>query len=488
MMRKALSLLFILALAPVLSQCTTNVATGRNQFTAFMSPAQERQVGSEEHPKILAEYHGAYPDKRLQDYVTSLGKRLAVQSELPADQFTFTLLNDPLVNAFALPGGYVYVTRGLLALANSEAELAAVIGHEIGHVTARHTAERYSRANVANIGSTILGVLLGSQEATQVAQQGAQLYLLSFSRSQELEADKLGVRYLTRIGLDPFAEADFLDTLRRNTELEASINGQQLPQSDFLQTHPNTAARVKQAIAEAEGKAAAPNQSPRYPDRYLDMIGGLLYGEDPAEGVVRGQTFEHPALGFAFTAPSGYKIANTPQAVIVQADQNSGIVFDTAKVAAGTGMSQYLAQDWAKGASLAGLRQFTLNGMEAAEASARASTQNGVVDVHLVAVRFEGEKVFRFQLITPPPASDALLAGFHQLVMSLRRLSDAERAAIKPYRVDVVRVQAGDTLAKLAQRMPFTDGHNVERLMVLNGLASPTDLKAGQRLKIIVER
>jgi len=485
-MRRALLIPFILMAGLGLSQCTTNPATGESQFTAFMSPSEERQLGAQEHPKIVEQYGGEYDNAKVTNYVKQIGKRLAEHAELPAEQFTFTVLNDPLVNAFALPGGYVYITRGLMAYANSEAELAGVIGHEIGHVTARHTAERYSRANVAGIGSQILGVLLGSPEVGQLAQQGSQLYLLSFSRGQELQADKLGIRYISRIGLDPFAQADFLDTLRRYSDLEARMAGQEQPESDFLQTHPNTAKRVKEAIAEAEGSDMQPNQLPRYPDRYLEIIDGLLYGEDPAQGFVRGQKFIHPTMGFAFEAPSGYKIANSPEAVVIQAGQNSGVIFDGASAPAGTSMSQYITQTWAKGVQVSNLRQFTVNGMPAASGSALLRSQDGQVESHFVAVRLEGERVFRFQLVSPPPAPEALLSGFNSLVNSFHKITAAERADAKPYRVDIVTVKAGDTLNSFAQRMPFADSYNIERLLVLNGLETASDLKVGQKLKVIV--
>jgi len=485
-MHKALLIPFILTVALGLAQCTTNPATGESQFTAFMSPAKERQVGAEQHPQILAQYGGAYDDPAVTAYVNRIGQQLAEHAELPAEQFTFTVLNDPLVNAFALPGGYVYITRGLMAYANSEAELAGVIGHEIGHVTARHTAERYSRANVAGLGSQILGVLLGSPEVGQLAQQGSQLYLLSFSRGQELEADKLGIRYITRIGLDPFAQADFLDTLRRYSDLEAKMAGQEQAGNDFLQTHPNTAKRVREAIEEAEGTDIQPHQMPRYPERYLEVVDGILYGEDPAQGLVRGQKFIHPKMGFVFEAPEGYKIANTPEAVVIQAGENSGVIFDAGTAPAGTSMSQYITQTWAKDLSVSNLRQFTVNGMPAASGGALASSQGGRVEVQFVAVRMEGERVFRFQMVSPAPAPDALKAGFNQLVNSFHKITSAERAEAKPYRVRVVTVKAGDTLNGFAQRMPFTDSYNLDRLLVLNGLQAASDLKVGQKLKIIV--
>jgi len=475
----------VAAMGLTLGQCSYNPATGGQQFTAFMSPEQERQTGAQQHPEILKQFGGAYGDAKVRAYVDTLGKALATKAGLPAGQFTFTVLDDPLVNAFALPGGYVYVTRGLMALANSEAELAAVIGHEMGHVMARHTAERYSRANVAGIGSTILGVILGSPEVSQLAQQGSQLYLLSFSRGQELEADKLGVRYIRAADYDPFAEADFLSTLGRDSEMEAKIAGQQLPESDFLQTHPNTPKRVEEAIAEAEGTGLKPDPARRYPDRYLDIVNGLLYGEDPAQGVLRGGAFLHPALGLAFDVPKGLQLSNSEDAVVLQASRDSGIIFDGAKAATGQSAAQYLENVWAKNVTLAGLHQFRVGNMEAASGAARVQTQSGMLEMHLTVIRFAPDQVYRFQLISPPSPSDALLSAFDKVVTSFHRLSAADHARAKPYRVHVITVGAGDTLATLAKRMPFTDSYNVQRLVVLNALRTENDIRPGQRLKII---
>lgn len=483
-MRAFLPILFI---AFALAQCTTNPATGEQQFTAFMSPSQERQVGKEEHPKILTQFGGVYEDDAVTGYVAQIGGRLATHAEYPAGDFTFTVLDDPLVNAFALPGGYVYVTRGLMALANSEAELAGVVAHEIGHVTGRHTAERYSRANVAGIGATLLGVLLGSPEAGQLAQQGAQLYLLKFSRGQELEADQLGVRYLTRAGYDPFAEADFLDTLQSWSELQAQIAGRELSDNSFFSTHPNTSKRVRQAIEEAEGVGVKPYDRPRRRDEYLDAIDGMLYGEDPAQGLVRGQTFWHPDLGFTFEAPAGFDIVNTPEAVVIQGGENTGIIFDGAEVAADISMVNYLTGQWADDLRLSNVRSFTVNGMPAAGGAARVATKSGTVEVHLAAVRFANDRVYRFQLISPPPASSALVADFNGMVQSFRAIAEDEKGKYKPRRLAVERVDAGDTLETLAERLPYDDEYNVERLMVLNRLSSPADLQAGQRIKLIVE-
>ncbi len=218
--RLGMALLTLLALAG----CTVNPATGESSFTAFMSPAEEQRAGAEEHPKILKEFGGAYGDRAIGAYIDSIGQALARMSDLPNQRFTFTVLDNDVVNAFALPGGYVYVTRGLLALAGSEAELAGVIAHEIGHVTARHAAQRYSQSIVAGLGAALLGAVAG-RGAADIAQLGSALYLSAYSREQEFEADILGVRYLARAGYDTGAMAGFLGKLQAHSALQARITG-----------------------------------------------------------------------------------------------------------------------------------------------------------------------------------------------------------------------------------------------------------------------
>ncbi|MDP6883806.1 MAG: M48 family metalloprotease, partial [Rhodospirillales bacterium] len=237
-----------------LAGCSTNPATGEQSFTAFMSRADEMRVGAEEHPKILKQFNGAYREGQVAAYAHRVGAALAGVSEITDMPFTFTVLNTDKVNAFALPGGYVYITRGLLALAGDEAEMAGVLAHEIGHVTARHTAQRYSKSIAANLGLTVLGVLGSAAGAPpglgDIASFGAQAYLQGFSREQEMEADMLGARYLARAGYDVGAMSGFLAKLQRHDRLEAALKEIPDPAARFniMSTHPRTAERIAQAI------------------------------------------------------------------------------------------------------------------------------------------------------------------------------------------------------------------------------------------------
>ena len=238
-------------------------------------------------------------------------RKLIAVGDKPNDPIVISTLDSPVVNAFALPG-HVYVTRGLLSLANSEAELAGVIGHELGHVYSRHTAERVSRSNVTGIGAALIGILTGSQQTMQMAGQLGQLYLLKYSRSQEYESDLIGVRLLAKSNYDPTAQADFLNTLGRWSNLEAQLAGQQAAPPEFLSTHPNSAERVRRAAAEAQ--VVSSGSTTRNRDEYLRRIDGMLYGDDPVkQGFVRGNEFIHPAMALAFSVPLILKALQQPE-------------------------------------------------------------------------------------------------------------------------------------------------------------------------------
>ena len=306
-LRALLFWLFGLLALPALSACETAPGTGRTIFTGGMGPETEARLGYQEHQKIVPQFGGAYADPAIDAYLTGIGDLLARTSEIPDQKFTFTVLDTPMVNAFALPGGYVYITRGLLALADNEAEVAGVLAHEIGHVTARHAAERYGQTMAANILGLGLGILLGSGPATDLYGAVAGVALRSYSREPEYESDLLGVRYMSRAGYDPGAMATFLTRLLAHGRLEAELRGQpgKADAFDIMQTHPRTAERIARAIAEAGTKTVAEPLIAR--EIYLGKIDGLLYGDDPEQGFVRGRRFLHPWLRFAFEVPRGFR-------------------------------------------------------------------------------------------------------------------------------------------------------------------------------------
>jgi len=473
------------------SGCSTNPATGSQSFTAFMSPEDEARVGAEEHPKILKDLGGPYASEYLGGYVAEIGGKLTAVSEMPKVPWRFTVLNDHQVNAFALPGGYVYITRGLLALAENEAEMAGVLAHEIGHVTARHTAQRYSTAMATNIGLTglsILGSVFGVPSGLgQVVSSGAQMALQQYSQGQELEADMLGVRYLTRAGYDPGAMTSFFRKLKSHSELEARQQGKDAVPHNIMSTHPRTEDRIQQAMKLATAKAVAHPLVHR--QRFLDHIDGMVFGDDPAQGVRKGRDFLHPELKVAFTVPPGFVLFNSPKQVVAFGPEKSRIVFDMAnrKDAPGIGdLAAYMSDVWGRRLGVGGVERLAINGMPAATGTARVSSGGGPQEVRLVVARATRDHVFRLAFITTPSESRRLNLELRRTTYSLRRLSDREAASIRPLRLKLYRVRAGDTVASLAARFPF-ERFQREWFRVLNALDLGDGLTPGEPVKLVVE-
>lgn len=490
------SLALILAGLVFLSACATNPATGQRTFTALMSTDQEREIGAREHPKLVQQFGGEYEDRRLAAYVSGIGQALARTTETPDVPFTFTVLNDATANAFALPGGYVYVSRGLLAIADSEAELAGVLAHEIGHVVARHSAERYSRQVAAGLGAAVLGAVgaaAGLPGTSDVAAFGAQAYLQSYSREQELEADMLAVRYMTRAGYDPNAMASFFEKLQRDTQLRAALAGRAsaADRFDIMASHPRTGDRIQQAIrlaGDAAPASATPQRAPRVGrEDYLAAIDGLVYGDDPAQGVRIGRDFLHPTLRIAFRAPEGFALLNTPSAVIARGPEGSVIAFDmerseTARRVAS--LPAYVGQSWGGQLGLRNIERIDVNGMEGATGAGRVQARGGQADVRLVAIREAPDRLYRFVFVTPPQLTGPFATELQRTTFSFRRLTPSEAAAIRPLRIRTVTVRQGDTAERLAARMPFSDAP-LERFLALNGLQRGEALRPGQTLKTV---
>ncbi|MGH1483038.1 MAG: M48 family metalloprotease [Geminicoccales bacterium] len=478
--------------------CTqvVNPATGQSEFTA-MSPQQELAVGKEQHPRVLQQFGGNYSDAELQAYITEIGNRLQAVSELPDQKFTFTLLNSNVVNAFALPGGFVYISRGLLALAENEAEVAGVLAHEIGHVTARHSAQRYTKAQWAQGGAlvtTVLGAVIageaGAKAAQQIAGPLAQGYLAGYSRENEFQSDQLGVRYLTKAGYDPRAMATFLEKLGRHSELARKLAGKEGepdPSTSWLATHPRTPDRVKRAAEEAAA-AAASGKIGR--DAYLDKIDGMIYGDDPSQGFVRGRKFIHPELRFSFVAPEGFQLQNSPTAVIGVDKSGHGMKFDAGKITSSGNMRDYLAREWAKELkikNLSKINSFDLDGLPAVSAGTSAKAKDGKqVDVGLAAIKVGADKVYRFMFVSPGGLDSKRARGAKATVESFKVLSATEAASYKPKRLKLVRVGPNDTKAGLAQQMAVDDLLE-EQFAVLNGLADGERPEVGSSVKLVSE-
>jgi len=471
----------------LLSGCGVNPATGDRQFAALMSPAQEVRVGAEEHQKVLQTFGAMPAGDPVQQYVQQIGQRITADTERPDVQFRFFLVDSPMVNAFAIPGGYVYVTRGLVAQANSEVELAAVMAHEVGHITGRHSAERYSQSVLASLGGALLSTALDSRTATQAFGVGSNLYLSSYSRGQEHQADELGIRYLHRAGYNPEGMAWFLRNLEAQTALEqrlAGRNGTENFASSFFSTHPQTGERV--ARAQSLAAQYPPNENIVRRDEYLSMIDGIVYGDSARHGLIRDNAFYHPEIGFTFSAPSGFRLINQPEQVIATHENGAVMIFDAAGNPNNIDPATYLARHWMEGQDVQNAEQFEINGMPAATATFTGRVNNRDVVIRLIAVRWAPDTFFRFQMAVPQGAPAALAEELRRSAATLRPMSASERQQVRPYRIRIITAQAGDSAASLGARMPFRNLPE-ERFRTLNGMLPGAQVTAGQRYKIVVE-
>jgi predicted Zn-dependent protease len=496
-----LALLVVLLLAPA---CTPvrNPATGELQYTS-LSPEEEKQLGRQEHPKALAQFGGRYEDADLQAYVERVGNRVKNASELADQPFTFTMLDSDVVNAFALPGGYVYVTRGLVALANNEAELAGVLGHEIGHVTGRHTAQRYDRAQLgqlgavaAQLGGMLLGGYLGGAEgaraggqlAGQAGSLGEQAYVQGYSREQEFEADELGIRYLGAAGYDPKAMATFLEALQANDAFQRQLagRGEGDEEGSFLggwfRSHPRTPERVARAVEAVSGQMPQARQTDR--GDLLAVLDGVVYGENPAQGFVRGRRFLHPELRIAFEAPPGFRLQNSPTAVAGTDGRGRLMVFDMDQSAPSGDLRGYLQEQWVTNQRLQDLQGVDLEGREAAVGFGQAAVGGRPAAAMFAAVRGPGGQVYRFVFAGSGGLDRGDVAAFEQSLRSFRTLTAAEAAELKPLRIDIVRVEPGDTIDTLARRMDVEEDPR-GYFELLNGLDRGSSLEPGDQVKIL---
>jgi predicted Zn-dependent protease len=443
----------------------------------------EQAIGESQHEQMVAQFGGVYEDEEVQAYVSSLGNFLAKTSDRPDVDYTFTVLDSPVINAFALPGGYVYVTRGLMALAENEAQLAGVLAHEIGHVDARHGLNRVGAGIFGQIASLGLGLLLG-EEAGQFGNVLTNLGLSAYSREQEYDADVLGVKYLARAGYDPHAMAAFLENLQRHSRLEAEIAGQPGAADRFslLATHPRTADRVEEAIDQAGVQSVQDPMTAQ--DVYLGKLRGLLYGYSPEEGFVRGRTFLHPELRFAYTVPQGYRLLNGQNQVLAVNEEGARIVFDRARPDSPR-LVDYLQREWAGDEiRLTDLQDFSVDGMPAATGVARIETPEGTRTLRLGAVRTPDGPVYRFLFVGTGAQAEASAQTFRTTISSFRMLSAEEAASLQPYRLTIHTVQGGETVESLARRMPYDD-FPVERFRVLNGLGPEEQVRPGQTVKLV---
>ncbi len=457
----------------LLAACTPSFNAGPS------TPAATTNGAPDAHAAIVEAYGGVYRNNQLERSLARIVGKLIAASDNPDQPYSITILNTSAINAFAIPGGYLYVTRGLITLANDSSEIAAVIAHEMAHITADHATERRNEALAEAILADTVAEAVQDPAAAQAAVTASEGSLAAFSRQQELDADAIGIRTLARAGYDPYAGARFLARMGQYQAYRAAIGVRQDQQPDFLATHPSNQDRINAAIAVAQ-QYGPPDTGATDRDEYLDGLAGVVFGDDADQGYIRGHTFYHAGLGIAFAVADNYTLDNTHEAVLATADDGTALRFDTVGVSPGQSLTDYLRSGWVNGLDAASVTSLTINGLPAAAASATAAGwyfRITVVSVDNATYRF----IF---------ASDRNSAAFDQaaaaIAGSFRQLTAQEVANLRPLQIEIVTVGPGDTIETLAQRMRGVD-QPVQLLMILNGIEPGTNLAPGSHLKIITD-
>jgi predicted Zn-dependent protease len=443
----------------------------------LISEAQEIEMGREADKDVVASI-GLYPDERLQQYVQTLGARLAAASERPNLPWTFRVVDDASVNAFAIPGGFVYVTRGILAHLNSEAELVAVMGHEIGHVTARHSVSQMSRQQLAQVG-LVAGMILSSEVAKfgNLAQAGLGLMFLKFSRADESQADQLGLKYMLGGGYDPRRMADVFRTLEGVSQQAGSGR---LPQ--WLASHPDPENRQAWAVRtvaalDRDLSGLAVNRPP-----YLRRLDGLVFGDNPREGVFQDAVFHHPDLAFRIEFPRGWKGSNQKQAVGAQSPGQDAVV--VLQLAGGSSARQAAQQFFSQQGFEAGEAWTRSIGRFPTESAAfRVQTQQGIVRGLAAWVEYQ-DRVFQILGYATEQRWPAYERAVAQSIASFERETDPAVLNVKPYRLSLVELNQPSTLDALLRAYPSTVSPQIVGL--INSLQGAATLPAGDSFKRVV--
>jgi predicted Zn-dependent protease len=465
-----------LLLLGVAVNCARNPVTGKSEL-ALVSEGQEIQMGQQAAQEVGASI-GFVEDQALQDYVAGIGKRMAAQSERPDLPWEFHVVNDAAVNAFALPGGYIFVTRGILAAMTNEAELASVLGHEIGHVTARHSVQQMSKAQLAQLGLGV-GSILSSDIAqfAGLASQGLGLLFLKYGRDAENQADQLGFKYALNQNYDVREMDDVFQTLARESQL-AGGGGGRLP--EWLSTHPNPENRVEKTQGRLDTLHKDLSNSVRNESAYMQRIQGLVFGDDPRQGFFEGNTFYHPQMRFQLEFPEGWQTQNTAAAVVALSPNQDGIVQLglAGNASPREAAQQFLSQ---QGVQAGQASTSSVNGNPAATSYFQAQTQQGVVEGIVSFISYGGQ-TFGLMGYAPQGGLQKYDGVFRQSIASFSQLRNQAALSVKPNRVEVVRVPREMTLQQFDQQYPSTIP--IEELAIINQLDGPESvIPAGRMIK-----
>jgi len=461
--------------------CATNPATGKRQFN-LMSEAQEISAGQEADAQVKKEM-GLYSDGNLQEYISSIGLKLAKVSERPNLPWHYSVVDVPAVNAFALPGGYIYITRGILPFLNDEAQLAGVLGHETGHVTARHAAQQYTRSVGGTVGLVALGIFVpGARPFGQLAEQGLGVLFLKYGRGDELQADQLGARYTARGNWDPAGVPDMLMTLGRLDE----ASGQRRGVPNWLETHPEPLARVKEIQPTVQQLSAGRTDFVRNRDAMLRAVDGIIYGDNPDQGIARGASFIHPPLRFRIDFPNGWDIQNSPEQVMAKAPgADVYMLLEQVQMPRGNGVENIArAQMENAGFRIISGSRDRVNGLDAYIGLYQGSLE-GLGNVRMRAAHIvHNGNIYLVAGFAAPNIFDPLDSAMLMSIRSFKPLTADEAAAVHPNRIDIYVVRQGDSWQSIAERSggvikPAT-------LAVMNGAEPNSQPMVGSRIKIVV--
>ncbi|MDR3474817.1 MAG: M48 family metalloprotease [Devosia sp.] len=435
--------------------------------------AEDAVIGQREHPRIIATYGGIYSDPAAEIVIAHIVGRLLTAAGQPNTQYTVTILDTADVNAFALPGGYIYVTRGILALADDTSEIAAVLAHEIAHVVLHHARARSNKQRSDQLVDKVMTGVLGNSD--QQVQEHSKIAMAAFSQEQELEADQKGIEIAGKAGYDPFAAARFLSAMGRFSRFSSGDASQA---DDFLSSHPSTPDRIQKATASAQAQfgASPPNEQDR--DDYLTAIDGMSFGASPQQGIIVGQRFVQPALRFTFTVPDGYRLQTAQGAVVGVAGDAEAVRFDSAEVPQSMALTDYLKSGWIAGLDPGSVSEATVNGMDTASGIAKTDQWSFRVSV----ARFQGQ-VVRF-IFAAKSDSDRFGQGARATLMSFRPTSPSDLSLIRKVAVKAITAKPGDTADKLAQRMAALS-RGIDLFYILNNLLPGDPVVVGQKYKII---
>jgi predicted Zn-dependent protease len=468
--------------ALVLTNCAVNPVSGNPNFVT-MSESQEVSVGRSEDTKIRSQY-GIYDDPALQRYVSDIGQRLAKSSHRPGLEYQFVVVDSPEINAFALPGGFIYVTRGILAYLNSEAELAAVLGHEIGHVTARHSVQQLSAATAASVGASVLQIFVPQVRNAAgdmlINSLGGAL-LSGYGREHELEADRLGAEYLARTGYDPQAMIKVVGVLKNqelfDNEVAKAEGREPRRYHGLFASHPDNDTRLQEVVREAGKFSSTENRINR--EEFLKHMERMVFADSPEQGIVRNNVFYHASLGLTLQFPAGWKVRNGTQNVTATSPDRNALV-DLRSAGNAEGSPAEVLRKVLKLGTGSSVTPTTIGGLKAAVTEILISgkpTRVAVVflgkSAYAIGMQASSDAAFRQHMA----AMDAAMQSFHPITAKERELA-------KPLRIRVITARAGQTFADLAKSSPlgrFAEGH----LRVINALYPAGEPVAGQALKIV---